>query len=264
MKPLLQRWHLKTHRLYCNDVCRDRDGQAKLPPQQHQPGDSPSIFASLPSLPVSGPGHGQDSSGVASSALGNPSSTATSMSTASSESATSSPLQWPSPLASPIHSGGISPQEGTIDLPTPAYPSATVPIGRFSPPDLPPASHPVKTPASCRASEVPSPQRVPLDLPGSRTAAVLDSRLHYGRRPGHTNIVTSPLAHFPVAGSYTRRKESNDKLVRPNALGLSLARTGWSSSNEHGSLAVNSTATKVTAAGRTVPNSTTGPHAHAA
>jgi hypothetical protein len=258
----LHRWHPKTHRLYCNDLCRDRDGQTKLQP--HQPGVSSSIFAPLPGLLASGARHGPGSSALASSAFGNPSS-GTSVSTALSKSPTSSPLQSLFPFAPPIHSGGISPQEGTVHLlPLPAYPSATVRIDGFLPPDLPPASHPVKTPASCHASVVPSPPLAPLDLPGSRTAAVLDSTLHYGRRPGHTNIVTSPLAHFPVAGSYTRMKESNDKLVIPDAPGISLARSGRSSANGQGSSAVNSITTKVVATGRTVPDSATGPDGHAA
>lgn len=239
--------------LYCDDICRARDGQSNKPASGLQPGVSPSIFASLPGLLSSrarqshGPTTGFGSSG-------HQSTTHTSDSTASSQSATSSPLQSPSPFAPPCQAG-VSPQEDTFHLPPPAYPNA--PIG-FSP-GLPASSHPVKIPSSLRGlpAAVPSPQRATLDLGHSGAQVGTDATLHYGRRPGVTNSITSPLALFPIGGSYSRRRESNDKLVRPvpNALGLSPSKQGWSL---HGT----GPAAVSIYNGRIVSDSSAGPHAH--
>ena len=241
------------HSLYCNDTCRARDGQSKHSTTGLQPGVSPSILASLPGLLASRArqSHGSAAFGFSS---GHQSTTHTSTSTASSQSATSSPLQSPSPFTAP-EQAGVSPQEDTFHLPPPAYP--TVPIG-FSP-VFSASSHPVKIPASLRAlpSAVPSPQRTMLDLAGTGTQHVAtDSTLHYGRRPGLTNSITSPLALFPVGGSYSRRRQSNDKLVRPapNALGLSPSRQGWSLHGTGASVNVSN--------GRIVSDSSSGPHAN--
>ena len=239
-------------RLYCNDICQARDGQSKQPTTGLQPDASPSIKTSLHGLQASRAS--QSSGSTAFGASGHPSTTHTSTSTASSQSATSSPLQSPSPCAAP-EQASVSPQEDTFHLPPPAYPTATI---EFSP-GLSASSHPVKIPASLRGlpAAIPSPQRATLDLAHSGAQPLMDSTLHYGRRPGVTNSITSSLALFPVGGSCSRRRELNDKLVRPvsNALGLSPSKQGWSLHGT-GSLTVN------VSNGRVVSDSSSDPHAH--
>ncbi len=212
-------------RLYCNDSCRARDGQSKQPTTGLQLDASPLILASLPGVLASRARESYESTAFGSS--GHPSTTHTSTSRASSQSATFSPLQSPSPFAA-REQAGVSPQENIFHVPPLAYPTA--PIG-FSP-GLSASSHLVKIPASLRGlpAVVPSPQRATLDLAHLGAEVGTASTLHYGRRPGVTNSITSPLALFAVGGSYSSRRESNRKLSRsvPNALGLSPSEQSWS------------------------------------
>jgi hypothetical protein len=240
-------------RLFCNDICQARDGQSKQPTTGLQPDASPSIKTSLHGLQASRASQSSGSTAFGSS--GHPPTTHTSTSTASFRSATSSPLQSPSPCAAP-EVASVSPPEDTFHLPPPAYPTATI---EFSP-GLSPSSHPVKIPASLRGlpAAIPLPQRATLrDLAHSGAQPLMDSTLHYGRRPGVTDSITSSLALSPVGGSCSRRRESNDKLVRPvpNALGLSPSKQDWSLHGT-GSLTVN------VSNGGVVWDSSSDPHAH--
>lgn len=188
--------------LYCDDTCRARDGQAST--NAHA---SPSIFA-MPGLVASRSRRDRTDGNAG----------ITSMS-ASSQSANSSPLQSPSPLAEP-HAAGVSPQEDALFLPPPLYPTAGPHFSNGLA-----SSQPTKIPSSYR----PTNARASIDQANAH-ALLPDATLQFGRRPGQTNSVTSPLALYPVGGSYSRRRESNDKLVRPG-MGMSPPRLGQAQAN---------------------------------
>jgi hypothetical protein len=135
----------------------------------------------------------------------------------SSQSETSSPLQSPSPFAHPVLGLENSPKEDAFTLPPPAYPHAN-PLyhNTFST-----SSNPVKIPtykAASPAADLSHSQRESYKehLNGTPTKGI-ESTLRYGRRPGHTNSVTSPLALFPIGS--TKRHDSNGASRPTNVLG---------------------------------------------
>lgn len=218
---------------YCDAVCRANDGAAAaaagrehaIAPAASQgsrknPGDSPSLLASLPGLLASHINVTSNAAQRQRSSQG-----ASRASTASSHSESSSPLQSPSPLGHPTTLTGVdaSPKEDFFNLPPPAYPNSANPFAHSSSAIGGGAgataygSHPVKISSPyAKSSPIPTPASYV-----EHSTAVMESTLQYGRRPGHTNVVTSPLALLPV-GAAARRRESNQNGVgsgrRPRGL----------------------------------------------
>lgn len=113
----------------------------------------------------------------------------------SSQSETSSPLQSPSPFAQAVDGLDNSPKEESFILPPPAYPN---PLYHQT---YQPASVPVKIPSHYKApSSAHDHSYTGRHSVKESTTPVQpgEATLRYGRRPGQTNSVTSPMALFPV------------------------------------------------------------------
>lgn len=221
---------------YCDAVCRANDGAAvgresavaaaasangvPGPRGGKNPSDSPSLLASLPGLLASHINVTSNAAQRQRSSQG-----ASRASTTSSHSESSSPLQSPSPLGHPTTLTGVdaSPKEDFFNLPPPAYPNSANPFAHSSAAIGGGAgataygSHPVKISSPyAKPSPIPTPASYV-----EHSTTVMESTLQYGRRPGHTNVVTSPLALLPV-GAAARRRESNQNGVgagrRPRGL----------------------------------------------
>ncbi|GHJ85311.1 hypothetical protein NliqN6_1713 [Naganishia liquefaciens] len=192
---------------YCDDACRAKDGASK-----HFNGAqvSPSILASLPALLAS---HitlprqrDHDHSGASAST------------SSTSRSEESSPLQSPSPFAHPEQTlDDNSPKEDAFMLPGPAYPTAN---GIFGSQKTYTGTPPVKISAPKTQGFLPPNSSLKNEI-GTPMQQQVDSTLHYGRRPGQTNSVTSPLALFPVNAHGSLRRESHGASARPALHGLS-------------------------------------------
>ncbi|KAJ9125562.1 hypothetical protein QFC22_000524 [Naganishia vaughanmartiniae] len=222
---------------YCDDECRAKDGASK----RHATGAqvSPSILASLPALLASHitlPTRPRDQMSGGGGGGGSTSST--------SRSEESSPLQSPSPFAHPDHAidEHNSPKEDAFMLPGPAYPQSNTIFGAGAhgqqntytnaTPIKIIAAGPLKTQGflpthGSLKNDLGAPIG-PQTAQQQQTQQQPDSTLHYGRRPGHTNSVTSPLALFPVnvGGAAARRRESHGAqssvpAARPSPHGLS-------------------------------------------
>lgn len=147
--------------------------------------DSPSIMASLPALLASN---------IKTSSRPRDEGTPTSTSSSS------SPLQSPSPCAHPATWAlESSPKEDGFILPPPAYPNPLY-SNTFSA-----TSNPVKIATYPKA---PSPDHALASShkesyreSGGTPTRPSESTLKYGRRPGHLNSVTSPLALFPIGSN---------------------------------------------------------------
>lgn len=197
-------------RSYCDDACRAKDGASKHFANGVQ--DSPSILASLPALLAS---HitlprqrDHDHSGASAST------------SSTSRSEESSPLQSPSPFAHPEQTlDDNSPKEDAFMLPGPAYPTAN---GIFGSQKTYTGTTPVKISAPKTQGFLPPNSSLKNEI-GTPVQQQVDSTLHYGRRPGQTNSVTSPLALFPVnmTAHGNLRRESHGAAARPALHGLS-------------------------------------------
>lgn len=197
---------------YCDAICRSKDGSSR---PSKGASDSPSLLASLPALLASHvqhiSGHQHRNHGASASS--------------GSHSESSSPLQSPSPFGRPTTNLDSSPKEDFFHLPPPAYPNPAP--HHFS-------SNPIRIASSY--SQSPNPTAVS-GTPASVheiPSPFMEATLQYGRRPGQTNSVTSPLALLPV-GARRRESNSNQHLnKRPHPRGLSPAphgRVGGASEN---------------------------------
>lgn len=105
-------------------------------------------------------------------------------------------------------------------LPGPAYPTSN---GVFGSQNTYTGTTPVKISASHKTQGFLPPNSSLKNELG--TPQQTDSTLHYGRRPGHTNSVTSPLALFPVNVNAhhggLRRESHGAAAARPSPHGLS-------------------------------------------
>lgn len=199
-------------RSYCDDTCRAKDGASKAYANGVQV--SPFILASLPALLASHitlPSRPRDRENSAASAS----------TSSTSRSEESSPLQSPSPYAHPEHLiDDNSPKEDAFMLPGPAYPTTTM----FGSQNTYTGTTPIKISASHKTQGFLPPNSSLKNELGTPVPQQVDSTLHYGRRPGHTNSVTSPLALFPVnmnAQQDRLRRESHGAGARSSPHGLS-------------------------------------------
>lgn len=102
-------------------------------------------------------------------------------------------------------------------LPGPAYPTAN---GIFGSQKTYTGTPPVKISAPKTQGFLPPNSSLKNEI-GTPVQQQVDSTLHYGRRPGQTNSVTSPLALFPVNAHGGLRRESHGASARPPLHGLS-------------------------------------------
>jgi hypothetical protein len=129
-------------------------------------------------------------------------------------------LQSPSPFAHPEQTlDENSPKEDAFMLPGPAYPTAN---GIFGSQKTYTGTTPVKISAPKTQGFLPPNSSLKNEI-GTPVQQQVDSTLHYGRRPGQTNSVTSPLALFPVnmTAHGNLRRESHGAAARPTLHGLS-------------------------------------------
>lgn len=113
-----------------------------------------------------------------------------------------------------------SPREDAFMLPGPAYPTATI----FGSQNTYTGTIPVKISASHKTQGFLPPNSSLKNEHGTPVQQQVDSTLHYGRRPGYTNSVTSPMALMPVgvnAQQERLRRESHGTGARPSPHGLS-------------------------------------------
>lgn len=105
-------------------------------------------------------------------------------------------------------------------LPGPAYPTTTM----FGLQNTYTGTTPIKISASHKTQGFLPPNSSLKNELGTPVPQQVDSTLHYGRRPGYTNSVTSPLALFPVGVNAQQdrlRRESHGAGARPSPHGLS-------------------------------------------
>lgn len=104
-------------------------------------------------------------------------------------------------------------------LPGPAYPTAN---GIFGSQKSYTGTPPVKISVPKTQGFLPPNSSLKNEI-GTSAQQQVDSTLHYGRRPGQTNSVTSPLALFPVnvTAHGGLRRESQGASARPSLHGLS-------------------------------------------